>query len=135
MQQLSVAAEKVKVVKTVTSERKIKVGLEIHGYLSMAGSRAKLFCNCQIDADAVPNTTICPVCTGQPGSKPMLPNKEAVDKIVAIAAMLDCRVNERLIFQRKHYDWPDMPTGYQRTMSGSYSVPVGQEGNFLLISI
>ncbi len=111
------------------------IGLEIHGYLNMAVSRAKLFCNCQIDADAEPNTTICPVCTGQPGSKPMLPNKEAIDKIIAIAAILDCRINERLIFQRKHYSWPDMPTGYQRTMSGSYSVPVGQEGSFLGIGI
>ncbi len=116
------------------AKRNIMVGLEIHGYLNME-SRAKLFCNCAIDTAAGPNTTICPVCTGQPGSKPMPPNHEAIEKIIAIAAMLDCRVNSRLIFQRKHYDWPDMPTGYQRTMSGSYSVPVGQDGNFLGIGI
>ncbi len=134
MQQLSAAAEKEKVVKTATSERKIMVGLEIHGYLKME-NMAKLFCNCAIEPYAEPNTTICPVCTGQPGSKPMLPNKQAIDRIIAIAAVLDCRINERLIFQRKHYSWPDMPTGYQRTMSGSYSVPVGQEGNFLGIGI
>ncbi len=132
MQQISAAAEKG--VKTAASERKIMVGLEIHGYLNMENG-AKLFCNCAIDSDAVPNTTICPVCTGQPGSKPMLPNSEAIDKIIAIAAILDCKINERLIFQRKHYSWPDMPTGYQRTMSGSYSVPVGQNGNFLGIGI
>ncbi|MBI2580492.1 Asp-tRNA(Asn)/Glu-tRNA(Gln) amidotransferase subunit GatB [Candidatus Woesearchaeota archaeon] len=132
MQQLSVAAAKGKMAGV---ERRIKVGLEIHGYLNMAVTGAKLFCNCAIEPDAEPNTTICPVCTGQPGSKPMLPNKEAIDKIIAIAAMLDCRINERLMFQRKHYDWPDMPTGYQRTMSGSYSVPVGQEGSFLGIGI
>ncbi|MBI2176615.1 Asp-tRNA(Asn)/Glu-tRNA(Gln) amidotransferase subunit GatB [Candidatus Woesearchaeota archaeon] len=128
MQQLSAAAGKGK------TSRKIMAGLEIHGYLNM-DNKVKLFCNCAIEPDAEPNTTICPVCTGQPGSKPMLPNREAIDKIIAIAAILDCRINERLIFQRKHYDWPDMPTGYQRTMSGSYSVPVGQEGNFLGIGI
>lgn len=129
MQQASIATKAANV-----KERKLMVGLEIHGYLNME-SGAKLFCNCAINPGAEPNTTICPVCTGQPGSKPMLPNKDAIEKIIAIAAILDCRINERLIFQRKHYSWPDMPTGYQRTMSGSYSVPVGQEGSFLGIGI
>ena len=131
MQQSHMAAEK---GKPASTERKIMVGLEVHGYINME-SRAKLFCNCAISPNAEPNTTICPVCTGQPGSKPMLPNKEAIEKIIAIAAILDCRINERLVFQRKHYSWPDMPTGYQRTMSGSYAVPVGQNGSFLGIGI
>ena len=65
----------------------------------------------------------------------MAPNREAVDKIISIAGMLDCKINKRLLFQRKHYSWPDMPTGYQRTMSGSYSVPVGENGSFLNIRI
>ena len=129
MQQIAEAA-----AKSHDSERKLKIGLEVHGYINVE-NKAKLFCNCEIDAGAQPNTTICPVCTGQPGSKPMLPNSEAIDKIIAIAAMLDCRINGRLVFQRKHYDWPDMQTGYQRTMSGSYAVPVGQEGNFLGVGI
>jgi aspartyl-tRNA(Asn)/glutamyl-tRNA(Gln) amidotransferase subunit B len=111
-----------------------KIGLEIHGYLRME-NRSKLFCDNHIDYNAEPNTNICPVCTGMPGSKPMLPNEEAVERIVAVAAMLDCRVNHRLLFQRKHYSWPDMPTGYQRTMSGSHSVPVGGQGMFLGIGI
>jgi len=112
----------------------IKVGLEVHGYLAVE-NRTKLFCENKIELNAVPNTNICPVCTGMPGSKPMLPNKQAVDRILAIAAMLDCKINKRLLFQRKHYDWPDMPTGFQRTMSGSYSVPVGEQGSFLGIGI
>ncbi|MAG16123.1 Asp-tRNA(Asn)/Glu-tRNA(Gln) amidotransferase GatCAB subunit B [Candidatus Woesearchaeota archaeon] len=111
----------------------IKIGLEVHGYLHM-DSKAKLFCDCKL-GEAEPNTNICPICTGMPGSKPMPPNKEALDKIISIAGMLDCRINKRLLFQRKHYDWPDMPTGFQRTMSGSYSVPVGEKGNFLSIGI
>ncbi len=111
----------------------IKVGLEVHGYLRM-DSKAKLFCDCRI-GDAPPNANTCPICTSMPGSKPMAPNREAVDRIISIAGMLGCRINSRLLFQRKHYDWPDLPSGYQRTMSGSYSVPVGEGGSFLGIGI
>lgn len=111
---------------------KIKCGLEIHGYLNVD---AKLFCNCKLEADTKPNTNICPVCTGQPGSKPMAPNEKTLNKLLAIGLMLDCTINKRLFFQRKHYNWPDMPNGYQKTISGSYSVPVGVDGNFLGIGI
>ena len=79
----------------------IKCGLEIHSYLNVP-NKTKLFCNCAIDKDAAPNTNICPVCTGQPGNKPMLPNKEAVEKIIAIGLMLNCKINKELLFQRKH---------------------------------
>jgi aspartyl-tRNA(Asn)/glutamyl-tRNA(Gln) amidotransferase subunit B len=105
----------------------VKIGLEIHTYLL---NRVKLFCDCAIDKDAKPNSCSCPVCTGQPGSKPMLVNKEAVEKILAISLMLDCKVNRRLLFQRKHYSWPDLPSGYQRTMSGVYSTPTAVDGLF-----
>jgi aspartyl-tRNA(Asn)/glutamyl-tRNA(Gln) amidotransferase subunit B len=113
----------------------VKVGLEIHGYLS---TREKLFCRCPANykSGAKPNVNICPVCTAQPGSKPMLPNAEAFKKIIAIALMVGCKLSEKaLIWQRKHYDWPDLPKGYQDTMSGAYSIPVGSEGNFLGIRI
>lgn len=112
-----------------------RIGLEIHVYVNVEKSKQKLFCTCKIDTNAKPNTNICPRCTGQPGSKPMLPNKEAVEKILAIAQMLDCSINHNLLFQRKHYSWPDLPNGYQRTMSGSYAVPVGEKGTFLNIGI
>jgi len=112
----------------------VKIGLEIHGYLKIE-NKSKLFCDCMIDPEAEPNTNICPVCTAQPGSKPKLPNKEAMDKILRIALMLNCKINKRLLFQRKHYSWPDLPSGYQRTISGSYSNPVGVEGNFDSIGI
>ncbi len=113
---------------------KLKIGLEVHGYLNVE-NRKKLFCDCDIDTEAAPNTNICPVCTSQPGSKPMLPNREALDRIIAIAQMLDCELNRRLLFQRKHYSWPDLPSGYQRTISGIYSFPVGVKGSFLGIRI
>ena len=111
----------------------VLIGLEIHGYL-MVENKKKLFCNCSLE-EAEPNTNICPICTGQPGAKPMLPNKEAVEKVLAIALMLGCKVNDSLVFQRKHYDWPDLPKGFQITMSGSYALPVGVDGSFLGVGI
>jgi aspartyl-tRNA(Asn)/glutamyl-tRNA(Gln) amidotransferase subunit B len=113
---------------------KFKIGLEIHVYINIE-NRQKLFCTCAVDIDAEPNTTICPICTAQPGAKPMLPNSDAVNKVIKTALMLGCKVNKELIWQRKHYDWPDLPKGYQNTMSGSYAVPVGVGGSFLGVGI
>jgi aspartyl-tRNA(Asn)/glutamyl-tRNA(Gln) amidotransferase subunit B len=116
----------------------VKIGLEIHGYLT---TKEKLFCNCKNshkDKDALPNTYICPICTSQPGSKPMLPNEEAVKKLIQIALMLNCKVNhlpKKLVWWRKHYNWPDLPKGYQNTISGTYATPVAEKGNFLGIGI
>jgi aspartyl-tRNA(Asn)/glutamyl-tRNA(Gln) amidotransferase subunit B len=109
-----------------------KVGLEIHGYIF---EQTKLFCNCPINEQAPPNTTICPVCTGQPGSKPQHTNALALEKALSISLMLGCKINSRLVFQRKHYSWPDSPNNYQKTMSGSYASPVGESGSFEGIGI
>jgi len=117
----------------------LKIGLEIHGYLT---TKEKLFCNCKNnhkDKNVKPNTSICPICTGTPGSKPMLPNKEAIKKLIQIALMLNCKVNQfpekDIIWYRKHYSWPDIPKGYQNTISGTYANPIGIDGNFLGIGI
>jgi aspartyl-tRNA(Asn)/glutamyl-tRNA(Gln) amidotransferase subunit B len=116
----------------------LKIGLEIHGYLT---TKEKLFCTCKNshkDKKAKPNTFICPICTGQPGSKPMLPNEEAIKKLIQIALMLSCKVNhepQKLIWWRKHYSWPDLPKGYQNTISGTYATPMGEKGEFLGINI
>ncbi|MBU3907295.1 MAG: Asp-tRNA(Asn)/Glu-tRNA(Gln) amidotransferase subunit GatB [Nanoarchaeota archaeon] len=116
-------------------KNQIMIGLEIHGYLS---TKEKLFCNCKAihgAKNAEPNTYICPICTSQPGAKPMLPNSEAVKKIIQIALILNCKINDKLIWQRKHYDWPDLPKGYQNTLSGTYATPVGIRGTFQSIRI
>jgi aspartyl-tRNA(Asn)/glutamyl-tRNA(Gln) amidotransferase subunit B len=112
-----------------------KIGLEIHGYLD---TREKLFCRCKSIHGAKlakPNTHICPICTGQPGAKPMLPNKEAIEKTIQTALILRCSINPELVWQRKHYDWPDLPKGYQNTISGMHAFPVGINGKFLGIRI
>ncbi|MFW6233391.1 MAG: Asp-tRNA(Asn)/Glu-tRNA(Gln) amidotransferase subunit GatB, partial [Nanoarchaeota archaeon] len=113
----------------------VKIGLEIHGYLN---TKEKLFCNCKAEHGAKitkPNTNICSICTGQPGSKPMLPNKSAINKVIQISLLLNCDINESFSFQRKHYNWPDMPKGFQSTISGAHAIPVGVNGKFLGIGI
>ena len=114
------------------------IGLEIHGYLD---TKEKLFCKCKRTNDnTYPNTNICPICTAQPGCKPMLPNSEATKKIIQIALMLNAKINtiekkNLLPWQRKHYSWPDLPKGYQNTLSGTYAIPVAENGKFLGIRI
>ncbi|MFH1325455.1 MAG: Asp-tRNA(Asn)/Glu-tRNA(Gln) amidotransferase subunit GatB [archaeon] len=112
-----------------------KIGLEIHGYLDV---KEKLFCRCKAIHGikfAKANTNICPICTSQPGAKPLLPNKTAVEKAIQISVILGCKINPELIWQRKHYNWPDLPKGYQSTISGTYAFPVGVKGKFLGIRI
>ncbi len=115
--------------------KKLRIGLEVHGYLL---TKEKLFCGCKAEhglKKTKPNMNICPVCTGMPGSKPMLPNSEAIKKILQIALVMNCKINKQFLWQRKHYDWPDLPKGYQTTISGSYSIPVGEKGEFLGVRI
>ncbi len=112
--------------------REGKIGLEIHIYPRIRNGM-KLFCDCPIippTLDAEPNTAICEVCTAQPGAKPMLPNREAILKTLAVALIFKSRLVGKAFFQRKHYDWPDLPAGYQRTMSGSYASPIATGGEY-----
>jgi aspartyl-tRNA(Asn)/glutamyl-tRNA(Gln) amidotransferase subunit B len=110
------------------------IGLEIHTYLV---TKEKLFCECIASRERglKPNVNICPICTGQPGCKPMLPNGTAVEKGVQIGLMLGCKINNVMPWYRKHYNWPDLPKGYQTTLSGSYAFPLGVKGKFAGIGI
>ena len=113
---------------------KLKVGLEIHAYLS---TNEKLFCRCKVSRERglQPNIYICPICCGMPGAKPMAPNSNAIQKAIQIALILGCKINTNLPWMRKHYDWPDLPKGYQNTMSGPHATPLGVSGNFEGINI
>lgn len=110
------------------------IGLEIHAYLV---TKEKLFCDCIASREKglKANIHVCPICTGQPGAKPMAPNGEAVQKAVLLASLLGCTVRERSNWQRKHYSWPDLPKGYQTTFSGSASEPFAVGGTYLGIGI
>jgi aspartyl-tRNA(Asn)/glutamyl-tRNA(Gln) amidotransferase subunit B len=101
----------------------MKCGLEIHVQLE---TESKLFCTCHTNyQEADPNTNICFVCLNQPGAKPYPPNQEALDGAVKIALMLGCKISPGITyFMRKHYNYPDLSSGYQRT-----SIPIGYEGD------
>lgn len=100
----------------------MKCGLEIHVQLE---TESKLFCDCKTNYKEAPaNTNICPVCLNQPGAKPYPTNEKALENALMIALMLNCEIDKNFIyFMRKHYDYPDLPSGFQRT-----SVPVGYGG-------
>ena len=115
----------------------VKIGLEVHGYLD---TTEKLFCMCRTSADCgldeLANDRICPICTGQPGSKPMAVNEEAVRKVVQIATIFKSKINTSgLIWQRKHYNWADNPKGYQTTISGAHATTNAVGGKFNGINI
>ncbi|MCA9387650.1 MAG: Asp-tRNA(Asn)/Glu-tRNA(Gln) amidotransferase subunit GatB, partial [Candidatus Andersenbacteria bacterium] len=86
------------------------IGLEIHVQLK---TKSKMFCRCSNDAEGVaPNTHICEVCTGQPGTLPV-PNEEAVEMILRAGLALGSELPDFTKFDRKHYFYPDLPKGYQ----------------------
>ncbi|MBN1106481.1 MAG: Asp-tRNA(Asn)/Glu-tRNA(Gln) amidotransferase subunit GatB [Deltaproteobacteria bacterium] len=72
----------------------------------------KLFCDCAVTYDAAPNSSICPVCTAQPGALPIL-NRKAVELALKAGLALDCDINRLSRFARKNYFYPDLPKGYQ----------------------
>jgi aspartyl-tRNA(Asn)/glutamyl-tRNA(Gln) amidotransferase subunit B len=85
------------------------IGLEVHVQLLTA---TKMFCRCPNRFGAEPNTLVCPVCLGYPGTLPV-PNRHAVDLAVRLAAALGCEVHGTSVFARKNYFYPDLPKGYQ----------------------
>lgn len=99
----------------------MKIGLEVHVALP---TKSKLFCSCSMADAEEPNSQICPICLGFPGSKPTL-NEAAVSAALGIAKALHCKVNEKISFVRKVYFYPDLPKCYQITqMDGA----IGKEG-------
>src|SRR5215212_10687149 len=85
------------------------IGLEIHAHLLTA---SKIFCGCSTAFGAPPNTHVCPVCLGFPGTLPVL-NRAAVDDAIRAALALGCTVHATSVFARKNYFYPDLPKGYQ----------------------
>src|SRR6185503_1379643 len=85
------------------------IGLEVHVQLLTA---TKMFCRCPNRFGAAPNTLVCPVCLGYPGTLPV-PNRHAVDLAVRLALAIGCEVRGTSVFARKNYFYPDLPKGYQ----------------------
>jgi aspartyl-tRNA(Asn)/glutamyl-tRNA(Gln) amidotransferase subunit B len=105
----------------------IKIGLEIHCQLTAL--KSKLFCPCSSDyRGKEPNSNVCPICMGLPGTLPLL-NRKAVEYAIMIALALNCSIPERLVFYRKNYFYPDLPKNFQITQYNSYEqASVGSNG-------
>lgn len=97
------------------------IGLEVHVELA---TRTKIFCSCSTEFGGAPNTHTCPVCTGMPGSLPVL-NKQVVEYAMAIGLATNCDITKVCKFDRKNYFYPDNPQNYQ--ISQLY-LPIARNG-------
>ena len=93
----------------MSKEYETVIGLEVHVELA---TKTKIFCGCSTAFGGAPNTHTCPVCTGMPGSLPVL-NKKVVEYAAAVGLATNCTINQNCKFDRKNYFYPDNPQNYQ----------------------
>ncbi|MBE7560750.1 Asp-tRNA(Asn)/Glu-tRNA(Gln) amidotransferase subunit GatB [bacterium] len=104
----------------------IVIGLETHTELH---TRSKVFCRCDAGFGGEPNSHVCPVCLGLPGTLPVL-NRRSLELALLTALALECEIPARFQFDRKNYYYPDLPKNYQ--ISQEYQ-PLGRNGRLLLV--
>lgn len=93
-------------------EYEVTIGLEVHAQIL---TQSKMFCGCSARYwDAEPNTHVCPVCMGLPGSLPVV-NRRAIERAILTGLALNCRIQQDNVISRKNYFYPDLPSSYQRS--------------------
>lgn len=93
----------------MSKDYEVVIGLEVHVELN---TKTKIFCGCSTEFGGAPNSHVCPVCAGMPGSLPVL-NKEVLHKAIAVGLATNCDITRDSKFDRKNYFYPDNPQNYQ----------------------
>ncbi len=101
------------------------IGLEVHVHLN---TNSKVFCSCSTQFGLSPNQNTCPVCLGLPGVLPVF-NRQVLINAIKMAFATNCAINERSIFARKHYFYPDLPKGFQISQ---YELPLAEHGEIII---
>lgn len=112
----------------MSMEYETVIGLEVHCQLK---TNTKVWCNCDANYDEKdPNTSVCPICSGQPGALPKL-NEKVLDYAIKAALALGCEINKESHFDRKNYFYPDSPKNYQITQ---YFKPYAENGKLEIVT-
>lgn len=108
------------------NDYEVIIGLEVHAELS---TNTKIYCNCTTEFGADPNTHCCPICTGMPGTLPVL-NEKVVEYAVKAGLATNCEISRFSKQDRKNYFYPDLPKAYQ---TSQYDLPLCEHGNLEII--
>src|ERR1700747_3612490 len=121
------AQEETAVAPEIRAKYEPVIGLEVHVQLL---TKSKIFCACSTKFGDPPNTNVCPICLGLPGTLPVL-NKRVIEMATRASLALNCTVHEHSRFARKNYFYPDLPKGYQISQ---YELPL-VTGGYLEIEV
>lgn len=121
MKENTIIIEDKNTIDTNSKKYKTTIGIEIHVQLN---TTKKIFCYCKNEICSEPNTNICPICCGYPGTLPLF-NKDVLESAIKAGLATNCRINKTNVFDRKHYFYADLPKGYQITQN---DLPICEDG-------